>query len=177
MSFPYLRILDNLARRPCRGVAILLAIFASMTWLATRQLQAADFAEARAAFYSGDYETCIELTKAEVERGVWNDFWSRLLVESLMTTGRYTEARNVYETVASKFSNSIPLRVLAADAYRFSGDGDKGNQLLAEIPELVKRRAALFRPRKYVSHRALPTGRRRRCADGAQCVLRFCAEK
>lgn len=99
---------------------------------------AADFAEARAKYFSGDYEACIELTRAEVDKGIWNDFWSRQLMQALMTLGRYEEARDVYKSVETKFSTSLPLRVLAAQAYRFSGEPEKGNKLMDEIPSLIK---------------------------------------
>src|SRR5690606_20483655 len=99
---------------------------------------AADLAEARAAFYRGDYERCVEMTRSEVDRGIWNDYWSRLLMRALLTTGRYDEARQVYEKVATRFANSIPLRMLAAEAYRFHGDHAVGDRLLAEIPEMVE---------------------------------------
>ncbi len=101
-------------------------------------LRAADFAEARSAGYRGEYELSIALAKAEVDRGIWNDSWSRQLVESLNTLGRYPEACAVYEQVASKFSNSIPLRVLAAHSYRMSGKREVGDKLLDEIPDLVQ---------------------------------------
>ncbi|MDX1930688.1 MAG: tetratricopeptide repeat protein [Pirellulaceae bacterium] len=100
--------------------------------------QAADFAEARAKYFSGDYEACIELTRAEVDKGIWNDFWSRQLMQALMTVGRYEEARDVYKSVETKFATSLPLRVLAAQAYRFSGEPEKGKKLIDEIPELIK---------------------------------------
>lgn len=97
----------------------------------------ADFSAVRATFFRGEYDECIALSRAEVEKGVWNDYWSRLLIETLLTTGKYREARDVYEQVATKFGNSISLRLLAADAYRYSGDVEKGNQLLNEIPQLL----------------------------------------
>lgn len=99
---------------------------------------AADINDARAAFYRGDYADCIELTRTEVERGIWNDLWARQLIECLLTTGRYNEACGVYEQVAQRFSDSIPLRVLAAQAYRFAGKHDQGTRLLNEIPEIVQ---------------------------------------
>lgn len=98
---------------------------------------AADFNEARSAFYRGDYETCIELARSEVERGIWNEIWSRQWIECLLATGRYAEAVEVYEKVAERFSNSIPLRMLAAEAYRFSGDDPRATRLLDEIPQLI----------------------------------------
>ena len=99
---------------------------------------AVDFAEARGKFFAGQYEECIELTRAEVDKGIWNDFWSRQLMQALMTVGRYEEARDVYKSVETKFSTSITLRVLAAQAYRFSGEAEKGNKLLDEIPALIQ---------------------------------------
>ena len=98
---------------------------------------AADIKEARSAFYRGDYEACIELASSEVERGIWNEIWSRQWIECLLATGRYAEAVEVYEKVADRFSNSIPLRILAAEAYRFSGDDSRATLLLEEIPQLI----------------------------------------
>lgn len=101
-------------------------------------LRAADINDARAAFYAGEYDECIELTRAEVEKGIWNDVWSIQLVKTLLTVGRYAEAVEVYELVQEKFSGSISLRVLAAEAYRYSGESDKGDRLLRQIPDLVQ---------------------------------------
>lgn len=116
--------------RLAAGIGLLAACVAPVS--------AADFAEVRSAYNSGDYEACIELTTAEVEKGIWNDFWSRQLIRTLLTTGRFEDAREVYELVETKFSNSIPLRVLAAETYRFCGESDKGDRLLEEIPGLVQ---------------------------------------
>lgn len=98
---------------------------------------AADMSQARSLFYSGDYEACIEYTKEQVDKGIWNDFWSRMLIKVYLETGKYEEAIEVYEKVKTKFSNSIPLRISAAKAYRFSGSADVGDQMLNEIPDLV----------------------------------------
>ena len=106
--------------------------------LCTPSAQAVDFAEARAKYFSGDYEACIELTRAEVDKGIWNDFWSRQLMQALMTVGRYEEARDVYKSVETKFATSIPLRVLAAQAYRYSGEAAIGNKLMDDIPALIQ---------------------------------------
>ncbi len=99
---------------------------------------AADLAQTRATFYRGEYNACIELAQAEVDKGIWNDAWSRQLIECLLVTGQYAEACEAYEKVADRFSTSIPLRVLAARAYRFAGQHEKGDRLLKEIVELVQ---------------------------------------
>ncbi len=117
------------------SLTIVLMVWAGGVLQSTR---AADINDARAAFYRGDYAACIEVTKAEVERGIWNDLWARQLIECYLVTGRYTEACQVYEQVSQRFSDSIPLRLLAADAYRYAGDHETGNRLFNEVPELVQ---------------------------------------
>ncbi len=98
---------------------------------------AADLSEARAMYYAGDYANCIAVAKAEVERGIRNDGWSRLLIECLMTVGRYEEARDVYVQAEPIFLSSIPLRLLGAQAHRFCGQSDVATKLLDEIPTLI----------------------------------------
>ncbi len=116
----------------------LLSLILSLGAPTVQRIAAADLAETRATFYRGDYTQCIELAKAEVEKGIWNDAWSRQLIECLIVTGRYTEACEAYEKVSDRFSTSIPLRVLAAKAYRFAGQHEKGDRMLREIVELVQ---------------------------------------
>ncbi|MFN3192195.1 MAG: tetratricopeptide repeat protein [Aureliella sp.] len=100
---------------------------------------ASDLDDARNTFYAGDYSDCIKLTREQVDKGIWNDFWAKQLIRCLLTTGQYDEAKQVYESVAEKFgTRSIPLRVLACEAYRYSGDARMANQLLDQIPELVE---------------------------------------
>ncbi len=122
-----------------RGRCVHLVGLIGLILFAVPTATAADFDEARNAYYSGDYDRCVELTRAEVERGIWNDFWSRQLMQALMAQGRHEDACAVYEEVVVKFGKSIPLRMLAARAYRFSGDSETARRLLDEIPQLVDR--------------------------------------
>ena len=108
---------------------------------------AADLDEARALFDKGDYDACIELTKAEVERGIWHDGWSKLLMRSLMIKGQYEEAAEVYAKVAEKFSASLSLRMLATEALRFSGKHVEARALVSQIPALVQASAWRFTDR------------------------------
>ncbi len=105
----------------------------------------ADPGDARQAFYSGDYEGCIEIAAAEVERGVWNVFWSKQLLKAQLELGRYRDAVTVYESVVEKFPSSLRLRMLAANAYRFSGEPARGQRLLDEIPYVVQSARWRFR--------------------------------
>lgn len=106
---------------------------------------AADPSDARAAFYAGEYDKCIEMCQAEVERGVWNVFWSKQLAKCLLTVGKYAEATELYESQVERFPSSLRLRMLAAEAYRFAGNSARGNRLLEEIPYLVQSNTWRFR--------------------------------
>lgn len=113
------------------------------TWLLTfacllSPVLAADLDDARALFDKGDYDACIEMTKAEVERGIWHDGWSKLLMRSLIIKGQYAEAAEVYTKVAEKFSASLSLRMLAVEALRFSGKHAEARAMLTQIPALIQ---------------------------------------
>lgn len=99
---------------------------------------AADLSDAYALFYQGDYSACAEMCKEEVQRGVWNDGWSRLLIESHFALGQYEEAKEVYDSVQLKFNSSLTLRILGIEAYRYCNDSAAARKLLEEIPEMVE---------------------------------------
>lgn len=111
---------------------------ACILWVLGSVALCADFKDAQEAYFRGDYEECEQLTRTEVEKGIWNDFWSRLLIQSLLTTGKYDDAVKVYESVRTKFASSLPLRILAAEAYRYSGDDATAKTLIGSIPDLVR---------------------------------------
>lgn len=101
-------------------------------------LQGADLDEAQVLFQQGEYEKCIELTRAEVERGIWHDGWSKLLMRALMVKGEYAQAAAVHAQVAEKFTASISLRLLAIESLRFSGKHAEAQALLTQIPALLQ---------------------------------------
>ncbi len=100
---------------------------------------AADLKEAENLLRAGQYAECIEMAKAEVDRTVWNEGWPRTLVAAYITTGKYEEAVQVYEANLERFSTSIRLRMLGAQAYRMTNNQKKAAAQLDEIPELVQR--------------------------------------
>ena len=65
------------------------------------------------SFYrTGDYGACIQLAAAQVEKGVWNELWPRMLIESYLVTGDYPAALRVYEKALERFDE--------ADAHQFA---------------------------------------------------------
>ncbi len=165
-------------RSLCTAVRCHLALaFSSTALLAvlfTPSVQAADFSQAQAMYFAGEYDSCIELAREGVEAGIWNEAWPQQLIEALMVTGRYQDAKTVYEQVATKFSNSLPLRVLGAAAYRYCGEADKGQKLLDEIPLLVDRTPWRFSNREN----KLELGRYYLLkGEDARLVLELCYDK
>lgn len=146
-----LRLLESngrfLSRLRSPGASFCLVLLVLIGGAFSQGVHAADMDQARQAFYRGDYDSCIEISRAEVEKGVWNVFWARQLIDALMVTGRYDDAREVYEIVAPKFPTSLPLRMQAADAYRFCGQHEVAARLLDEIPQMVNAQEYRFRDR------------------------------
>ena len=91
------------------------------------------------------------MTKAEVERGIWHDGWSKLLMRSLIIKGQYPEAAEVYTKVAEKFSASLSLRMLAVEALRFSGKHAEARAMLTQTPALIQTAPWRFTDRRKFS--------------------------
>ena len=68
-------------------------------------------------FRSGKYDAAIELAGAEVERGVWNEKWAKLLIRSQLARGQYAEALKVYQGAIGRYSQSVTMRSLGRDVY------------------------------------------------------------
>ena len=81
-------------------------------------IQAADVSSTEDLFRKGDYSACLTIARAEVERGVWNERWPRLLIRCQLTLGHYADARVTYENALKRYSSSIPLRLLGERVYQ-----------------------------------------------------------
>ncbi|MCA9211825.1 MAG: hypothetical protein KDB27_02075 [Planctomycetales bacterium] len=99
--------------------ALLVSILSA---LSSATANAASFLTTEQLYYSGQYNECLEIAVAEFDRGVWNDRWPQLAMQCLMTTGRYSEAKSVYDRATKRFATSIGIRAFGADVLRFNGD-------------------------------------------------------
>lgn len=102
---------------------------------------AASFSDAEKLYHRGDYAACTSICRSEVDRGIWNENWSQLLIRCYLTTGRYEAAKAVYETAIKRYSSSIQLRALARDIYRYNHDLAAAKKEFDQIYELVQRSA------------------------------------
>jgi len=122
---------------------------------------AAEYKEAEQLFFSGDYKECKNLAATEVERGVWNEKWPALLIRCQLMMGDYRQAEQTYIAAKKRFKNSISLRYIGHDVYRFVDKSELANEQFAEIVELVQRspwRYSSSSDRVVIGHFLLDSG-------------------
>ena len=118
---------------------IAIALSVSLFALDTPFALGASHWESRKLFFAGQYDECVQIARQEVDRGVWNDEWPTLLIESLLTLGEYEQAREAYESALKRYSNRIRLRMLGHEVYRMVDREDLAKKQLDEIYQLVRR--------------------------------------
>lgn len=90
------------------------------------------------SFYrTGDYGACIQLAAAQVEKGVWNELWPRMLIESYLVTGDYPAALHVYEKALERFPESIRMRLLGVRVYKMNNSLTKANDQMAYLDAML----------------------------------------
>lgn len=112
----------------------------------------ADSSAAAEAMRTGRYEDAVLLaaaaqTPADAEPDLFaprDDSAWRLEIQALLALGRYTEALARAGAAAEAFPSSIGCRLLELEAARYAGQGDRSDEILAEIRALVLRRQRRF---------------------------------
>lgn len=100
----------------------------------------ADLDEARKDFRKGRYADCARIAEKEVKEQPYSEEWRILLIDSLMATGRYTNALAATEMALNRSYSSIRLRLLAHEVFRANGEKDRAESMLQEIDSLASRR-------------------------------------
>ncbi len=100
----------------------------------------------------GEYRAAIEIAQTVLStEPLTNRFgpdrdrlegWSRVLVNGLMTVGRYAEAYPVMTNALRRVPRSVRLRWLARDVFRANGEPERGTMMVDEIREQVAGRSA-----------------------------------
>lgn len=121
---------------------ILLVLFTSL--FETPSVAAADLTEAKTAFRTGDYAGAIAIAKEAVEAGTWNEEWPRLLIQLQLNGGEYSDALVTYDDALRRYSNSLPLRQLGVEVYRYNNQPDQAVAEQAKIFELIQRSPARY---------------------------------
>ena len=126
--------------RRWRGILLVLMAILTISILPVDG-RAAEYSEVRSLFFSGDYDQCIEMSVAEVERGVWNENWPTLLLQCRLVKGQYEQAVADYEAAIERFSRSIGLRMIGHEVYNFAGQSRTADRMHNEIIALVQENA------------------------------------
>jgi tetratricopeptide (TPR) repeat protein len=95
-------------------------------------------------FQTGRYDEAAAAARAEVERGVWNEKWPRLLMQAQMARGQYAAAVETYDRAARRYSNSLVLRMLAREALLAVGQTESAESEADEIFSILQRPAGRF---------------------------------
>ena len=123
------RIAKIAIKRPLLGLVIFFC-FAACS-------ECSEIDDVKSFYRTGDYGACIQLAAAQVEKGVWNELWPRMLIESYLVTGDYPAALHVYEKALERFPESIRLRLLGVRVYKMNNSLIKANDQMAYLDAML----------------------------------------
>ncbi|HMJ66982.1 MAG TPA: tetratricopeptide repeat protein, partial [Candidatus Binatia bacterium] len=117
--------------------AMVLAVFV----FSSVSLFGADLDDARKDFFKGRYGECVKVARQEVKEQPYSEEWRILLIESLMVTGRYTNALAETEAALNRSYSNIRLRLIAREVFLANGIKDRAESMLEEIDGIASRRS------------------------------------
>jgi tetratricopeptide (TPR) repeat protein len=100
----------------------------------------ADLAECRKLYLKGNYAGCIRAAEQAIKDITWNDEWPLMLAKAQLAIGKYPEAQTTVTNALHRYSSSVPLRLLAYDLFRASGQTENAAAILEELGELGRTR-------------------------------------
>ena len=119
----------------CRGrdaVAVFWAL-----WLGVGPSFAAEFEEGRKLFLTGRYDECAALASKEAPNSWRDESWDLLQIQSELARGKYAKALKSFEVAKLKSPESIRLRLLGRDVFRFNGRGQDADDEFAIIEQIL----------------------------------------
>lgn len=126
---------------------MILAFFA----LSAAPCTASEIDDVKNFFRSGDYEACIKLASEQVEKGVWNELWPRMLIESYLATGDYPAALKAFEKAKERFGESIRMRLVGVRVYKMNNAANKAEEQLAFLEAMYVRTPWRFKSEAVAS--------------------------
>ena len=128
------------------GLVAALVICLSTLGGATR-LAAADYSEVEAKYLAGEYQEAKQIAAAQVEEGIWNERWPRLLIRCQLATGDYAAAKETYEAAIRRYPTSLTLRMLGLDILRLNGLKLEASEARGQILQLLQTSISRFASR------------------------------
>lgn len=134
-------------------------------------LSASDLEDATKLFLTGKYEEAESTAAEQVERGIWNERWPRLLIDIQMVRGKYAEAKQVFDDAIRRYPTSLTLRMQGMQALRYSNLPEEASEAKFQILQLLQ-----ASPTRYTSRDNLVAAGRyfaMRGEDGRQILEMF----
>lgn len=126
----------TLRTRPLSTLSFLI-FFAAVPALLT----ASETEDCEQLLRTGQYQSCIQLSAAAIEKKAYGSEWPLIKAEAELAVGQYAEARQTVTAGLKRYSWSLPLRYLAWQIYHLNNEHDAADTFLASIHELARRSA------------------------------------
>lgn len=101
-------------------------------------VRAADPAEVQRGLLAGNYAAVIKQAQGELRDAPGNTEWSLLLVQALLTVGRYADADAAMKEALTRDTRSIRLRWLARDVALANGRTEEATRRIDEVRLAVR---------------------------------------
>jgi tetratricopeptide (TPR) repeat protein len=105
---------------------------------------AQSFDDTQSQFLHGRYDDVIKTAQGHTHSDDYRGNWRILLVKTLLTVGRYGDARTNAMAALADYSGGLEMRLLARQAALFDNDKRGADLQLLDIKRLIERRAGAF---------------------------------
>jgi tetratricopeptide (TPR) repeat protein len=117
-------------------------LFCGVAFFNGQSVAAQSLEDAQQQFLRGNYDTVIKTAQKQVEDGLSSD-WRMLLVQSLLTVGRYGEAYTNAQNGIHDYPIRLRMFLLAREAALYQNDPVSANRRLSEAQDLLEQRRGL----------------------------------
>ncbi len=95
-------------------------------------------------FRSGQYDAAMQLAQLEVDRGVWNEKWPKLLLRCQLARGKNIEALATYTKAIDRYSQSLSLRMLGREALLANDRTEQAEREADQIFSILQQSSSRF---------------------------------
>ncbi len=92
----------------------------------------------------GDYDAAMQLAQAEVDRGVWNEKWPKLLIQCQLARGKFPEALATYTDAVDRYSQSLSLRLLGREVLLLNNQSELAEKEADQIFNILQQSSSRF---------------------------------
>ena len=134
--------LHKTARLMLRLLPISFWLFCGVVFFNCRSLSAQTLEETQQQFLRGNYDEVIKVAQKQIEDGSGSD-WRILLIQSLLTVGRYGEAYTNAQNGIGDYPVRLRMFLLAREAALYQNDLKGANRRLSEAQDFIEQRRSL----------------------------------